>query len=87
MTNQSLVSRQKVIIALYLAALNDLDVKMADIEKVYWMARITKKVWTVLGTELGDDAGKLAPIVQALYGMNSAGVVFRNHLAECMKHV
>jgi hypothetical protein len=60
---------------------------MADIENAYLMAPIAEKVWTVLGPEFGDDAGKRALIVRALYGMNSAGAAFRNHLAECMKHL
>jgi hypothetical protein len=51
------------------------------------MAPITEKVWTVLGPEFGDDAGKRAPIVRALYYLKSAGAPFRNHLAECMKHL
>jgi hypothetical protein len=76
-----------VRIALTLAALNDLDVKMADIENAYLTAPITEKVWTVLGTEFGDDAGKRALIVRALYGLKSAGAAFRNHLAECMNHL
>jgi hypothetical protein len=38
-----------VRIALTLANLNDLDVKMADIENAYLKAPITEKVWTVLG--------------------------------------
>jgi hypothetical protein len=37
------VSRESVIIALNLAALNDLNVKMADIENAYQMAPITEK--------------------------------------------
>jgi capsid portal protein len=72
-----------VRIALTLAALNDLNVKMANIENVYLAAPITEKVWTVLGPEFGDDA----LIVRALYGLHSAGAAFRNHLAECMKHL
>jgi hypothetical protein len=76
-----------VIIAMTLAALNDLDVKMADIENAYLMAPITEKVWTVIGPEFGDDAGKRALIVRALYGLKSAGAAFRNHLAECMNHL
>jgi hypothetical protein len=62
-----------VRIALTLSALNDLDVKMADIENAYLMAPITEKVWTRLGPEFGDDAGKHALIVRALYGLKSAG--------------
>jgi hypothetical protein len=58
-----------VRISLTLAALNDLDVKMADIENSYLMAPITEKVWTVLGPEFEDDAGKRALIVRSLYGL------------------
>jgi hypothetical protein len=48
-------------------ALNDLDVSMADIENTYLTAPLTKKVWTVLGTEFGNDYGKRGLIVRALY--------------------
>jgi hypothetical protein len=87
MTYASVVSMESVRISLTLAALNDLDVKMADIENAYLTAPITEKVWTVLGPEFGDDAGKRALIVRALYGLKSSGAAFRNHLAECMKHL
>jgi hypothetical protein len=87
MTYSSVVSRESVIFALTLAALNDLDFKMADIENAYLMEPITEKVWTVLGPEFGDDAENRALIVIALYGLKSAGAAFRNHLAECMKHL
>jgi hypothetical protein len=49
MTFTSVVSRESVRIALTLAALNDVDVKMADIENAYLTAPLTEKVWTVLG--------------------------------------
>jgi hypothetical protein len=87
MNYASFVSRESVRVALTLAVLNDLDVKMADIENAYLTAPITEKVWTVLGPEFGDDAGKRALIVRALYGLKSAGADFRNHLVECMKHL
>jgi hypothetical protein len=87
MTYASVVSRESVRIALTLADLNDLDVKMAYIENAYLTAPITEKVWTVLGPEFGDDAGKRALIVIAMYGLKSAGAVLRNHLAESMKHL
>jgi hypothetical protein len=87
MNYESVVSREPVRIALTIAALNDLDVKMADIENAYLTAPLTEKVWTVLGPEFGDDAGNRALIVRDLYGLKSAGAAFRNHLAECMKHL
>jgi hypothetical protein len=85
MTYASVVSRESVRITLTLAALNYLDVKMADIKNAYLMAPINEKVWTVLGPEFGDDAGKRELIVRALYGLKPAG--FINHLAECMNHL
>jgi hypothetical protein len=82
MTYASVVSRESVRIALTLA-----DVKMDDIENAYLSASITEKVWTVVGPEFGDDSGKRALIVRALYGLKSTGAAFGNHLAECMKHL
>jgi hypothetical protein len=87
MTYASVVSRDSVRSALTLAALNDFNVKMADIENAYLTDPITEKIWTVLGPEFGDDAGKRALIVHALYGLNYAGAAFMNHLAECMKYL
>jgi hypothetical protein len=86
MTYASVVSRESVRIALTLAALNDLDVKMSDIENAYLTAPLTEKVWTMLGPEFGDDAVKRALIVRPLYGLKSSGAAFRNHLSECMNH-
>jgi hypothetical protein len=87
MTYTSVVSRESVRVAMTLAALNDLDVKMDDIENVYLTTPLTKKVWTVLGPEFGYDSGKRALIRRYLYGLKSAGAAFRNHLDECMKHL
>jgi hypothetical protein len=78
---------ESVRVALNLAALNDVYVKMADIENAYLKAPLTEKVWTVLGPEFGDDAGNLALIVINLYGLKSDGTDFSNRLDECMKHL
>ena len=67
-----------------MAALNDLEVKTADIKNAYLTAPVTEKIWTVLGPEFGPDCGKKAIVVRALYGLKSAGAAFRNHLADCM---
>ncbi|KAI2502052.1 Reverse transcriptase (RNA-dependent DNA polymerase) [Fragilaria crotonensis] len=86
-TYATVVSRESVRIALTLAALNDLEVKTADIENAYLTAPVGEKIWCVLGPEFGDDAGKKSIIVRALYGLKSAGASFRNHLADCMRHL
>jgi len=87
MTYTSVVSRETVRIALTVAALNDLEVKAADILNAYISAPIKEKVWCVLGPKFGPDTGKSAIIVRALYGLKSAGVAFHAHLADCMHHL
>ena len=87
MTYASVVSMESVRIALTLAALNDLEVKTADIENAYLTAPIGEKIWCLLGLEFGGDAGKRAIIVRALYGLKSTGACFRNHLADFIRHL
>jgi hypothetical protein len=86
-TYASVVSRKSVHIALTLAALNDLEVKTADIENAYLTAPVTEKIWCTLGPEFGADAGKRAIIIWSLYCPKSSGTSFRNHLANCMQHL
>jgi hypothetical protein len=86
-TFASVVSRETMQIALILAGLNNLQVKVSDIENVYITAPCTEKIWTVLGPEFGSDAGKSAIVVRTLYGLKSTGVSFCNHLADCMTHL
>jgi hypothetical protein len=54
----SVVSHESVCIALTLAALNDLEVKTADIKNAYLTTPVMEKIWCVLGPEFGADAGK-----------------------------
>jgi hypothetical protein len=84
LTYASVVSRESVRIALTIAALNDLQVKTSDIENAYLTAPTEEKLYTILGSEFGENEGKTAVIVRALYGTKSAGASFRNHLADCM---
>jgi hypothetical protein len=44
-------------------------VKVKDVLNAYITAPIKKKVWTVLGPDFGQEAGKEAIIVRALYGL------------------
>jgi hypothetical protein len=66
-TYASVVSRETICIALLMAVLNDLNVKVGDVLNAYITAPITKKVWTVLGPEFSIDASKSAIIVHALW--------------------
>jgi hypothetical protein len=75
-TYASVVSLETVRLALTTASLNDLEVKVGDFLNTYITASVKEKVWTVLGPELGHDAGKSAIIVRALYGLKSAGAAY-----------
>ncbi|KAL7523720.1 hypothetical protein ACHAXR_000304, partial [Thalassiosira sp. AJA248-18] len=66
MTYASVVSRETVHRALTIAALNALDVKVANIQNAYTTTPITEKVWCILGPELGEQAGRKAILVRAL---------------------
>jgi hypothetical protein len=82
LTYASVVTRESVrIIALLIAALNNMSVLGADILNAYLTAPTTEKVWTVLGAEWGSDTGKHAIIVRALYGLKTSGAAYRNHFA------
>ena len=86
-TYASVVSSETVRIVPTLAALNDLEVKVAGTYNAYITSPVTEKIWTVLRKEFGQDAGKRAIIVRSLYGLKSAGAAFCNHLADCTKHL
>ena len=87
MTYASVVTRETVRIALTIAALNDLEVKTGDVQNAYLTAPCEEKIYTVLGPEFGEDAGKTALIVRALYGLRSAGASFSRHMADCMRNL
>ena len=70
------------------AALNGLNVMLADIQSVYLQALISAKDWTICGIEFAPDLVRCkARIVRASYGYKSAGKDFHNHLRECMEHL
>eukprot|EP00978_Attheya_sp_CCMP212_P047560 scaffold422021_cov106-Attheya_sp.AAC.1 len=60
---------------------------MADIVNAFLYAPVLEKKWTICGPEFGPDEGSKAILVRALYGLCSAGVAFRNHMADCMDNL
>ena len=87
MTYVSVVSRETVSIDFTLAALNDLPVNVADIQNEHIMVPVTENIWTVLGPEYGEDAGRKAVLVRALYDLKSAGAAFWNHFEIFMHNL
>ena len=86
-TYTSVVYRETVHIALNIAALNDLQVKCGDVLNAFITAPVMELIWNTLGTEFGDDQGKTAILVRALYSLKSSGSDFRKHLGECMSGI
>ncbi|MGH7974027.1 MAG: reverse transcriptase domain-containing protein [bacterium] len=84
-TYSSVVSRDSVRIAFLIAALNDLDVLVADIGNAYLNASTIEKVYTTAGKEFGSKAGYSVLIVRALYGLKSSGAAWRAHLAQTLR--
>ena len=68
-----------------MVALHDLEVKAVKVLNVYMMAPNCEKIWTVLGSEFGDNFWQSVVIVKELYGLQSEGASFRAHLAQCMQ--
>ena len=77
MTFSSVVARDSVRIALTIAALNDLDILVCDVEGAYLTAKCREKIYTIAGTEFGSEQGSIMKIKMALYGLKSSGAAFR----------
>ncbi len=88
LTYSSVVSRESVLIALLLAGLNELDVRLTDIGNAYLMVPTTKQCYIVAGDEFGPDLkGRVLKIVRALYGLKSAWASFHAHLANVWQNI
>jgi hypothetical protein len=80
-TYSTVVARDLVCILLLVAALNDLNVLGADIQKAFLMAPSKEKCWMIAGPEFGAEEGKTFLVVKALYGLKSASFSFRLFMA------
>ena len=85
-TYSSVVSRESVRLAFLAAALNDVDILAADIQNAYLEAPTKEKVWARAGPEFGSNQGRPMKIIRALYGLKSSGKMFRDHLAQTLRH-
>jgi len=85
LTYSSVVARDSIRIAFLIAALNDLDIHMADIGNAYINVDVREKVYFVAGDEFGSALkGKNVIIVKALYGLKSSGAAWRAHFAQSL---
>jgi hypothetical protein len=69
-----------------LAALNGLDILLADVQNAYLCAPTTENIHTTAGLEFGsENEGCTLKIVRALYGLRSSGKCFHDHLAQVLR--
>jgi hypothetical protein len=85
LTYSSVVLRNSVRIAFLIAALNGLDILMADVGNAYSNAKTEEKVYSIAGPEFGEDEGCTLVIVRALYGLKSSGAAWRSHFAGSLR--
>ena len=79
-----MVSRDSVIIALTIAALNGLSILGCDIQNAYLTAPCREKIRTTARTEFGSESGKNILVVRAWYGLKASDVEFRSFLVESL---
>lgn len=81
-TYSSVVSRDSVRLLLLVAAINDIQIKGADIQNAFLSAPNREKCYIIAGPEFGPDEGKTFIVRRALYGLKSAAASFRAYMAE-----
>ena len=85
LTYASVPSWESVRLMFLVAALNDLNVVMADIGNAYLNAKVREKIWSTADTEFREHNGAVVLIVQALYGFKSSGTARRAHFAQSLQ--
>jgi hypothetical protein len=69
-------------ISFLVAAVNGYDIITVDVQNYYVQATSLGKYVAVAGDEFGDDKGKRALLLRALYGFKSSGASWPAHIAH-----
>jgi hypothetical protein len=75
------VEKDSVRIALTVAAMNNLDIPVCDIEGAYLTAKFREKLYTRAGPEFGSEVGTITIVRMTLYSLKSSGAAFRSKLS------
>ena len=86
-TYSSVVSRDSARISFTLAALNNAEIRSTYIGNTHLNGKCQEKIWTVAGTEFGNEKGKVMLVLRALYGLKSSGSAWRQMLAQTLGYV
>ena len=87
--HSSVVSRETVRLCFMIAAMHNLDVLASDVGNAYLNAKPREKCHVISNDEwmFGPDAvGKIALIIQALYGMKSSGAAWRDAISSTLHY-
>jgi hypothetical protein len=87
LTYSSVVSRDSVRIALTVAALNDLDILVCDIEGAYLTAKCRERIYVKAGPEFGSEQDSIMIVKMALYGLKSSGAACHSKLAGVLDNL
>jgi hypothetical protein len=88
LTVSTVVARDSVCLAFFIAALNDLEVLSADVRNEYLNASTKERVHTICRPQFGPTLiGRVAVITRALYGLKSSGAAWRNLFAGALSDV
>ena len=85
----SVLSRDSVIIAFLVAALNDLDLLACDISNAYLNVPCLERVWFISGLECGKSLEcKVMKLVRTLYRLKISGAswrnIFKDQIVNCL---
>jgi hypothetical protein len=78
LTHASVVTRESVRISFLIAALNDLNIMVADIGNTYLNADCREKMFFIAGPEFGSNQDQILITKKALYGLKSPGAAWRS---------
>jgi Reverse transcriptase (RNA-dependent DNA polymerase) len=81
------VSLRGFRLVLFLAELNDLQLRPTYIGNAYLEAYTTKKVYIISGPEFGEREGHILVISIALYGLRSSGGRWHDRFADCIREL
>ena len=79
------VSIDSIRIAFTLAALNNVEIRAAEIGNAYLKTKCREKIWSVAETDFGSDKGKVVLAVRSLYGLKSSGAAWKKTLAQTLR--
>ena len=80
-----MVSRESVRLAFLIAALNDLDILTANLEGAYLNAECKERLYTKCGPEFGENQGRYAIIVRAIYGLKGSASTWRQAISKVIE--